>query len=389
MARTSGKPPVDADGVIDGELDDGATSDALATVRSTAMQTKTQYTTAVAVQKPRDLTKLTARVLEEASLCAGEFYFSWPQGGQQIEGVSIDGAMVMVRNFGNCALECNVVEEGPRHWLLKASFIDMETGFTLSRDFRQRKSESHQKTGRDGDADRKLDIAFSIGISKAQRNVVVRSMPAWLVSKAMATAKEAEEQGYVKQLPATIAKAKEAFAKLGVKLDDLQRKLEKPEAMWSPGDARILSALYRAILARETSVAQAFEWLDPNAKQSATTTTPAAEVAKPVAPTPATEPAKTPEATTHAAPAATPPTKPAEGPACIVCGKPVPSDKAAWVEAKSAWRHHGCEYLYKSHEAPSATHAPGKPQRRPEDDDLPEPPIGALEDDPKSPTKDG
>ena len=271
--RTQGKPEVAAprdpiDSVFAEPLDngDGDHSRDLATVRAPMQQVRTGYTTAVAVQKPRDLRALTKRVEQEAELCGEDFFYSWTvkskDGPKIVEGVSIEGAMILVRNFGNAAAESRVAEEGPMHWLLDAAFIDLETGFTLSRQFRQRKSESHQRKQSD-DGDRQLDIAFQIGQSKAQRNVIVRAMPEWLVRRAMQKAKEAADNEYAENLPRYIDNCQAVFAKLGVTVAMIETKLgdekgPKPVAAWTVSDLRVLQGIARGIASRETNVAQEF-----------------------------------------------------------------------------------------------------------------------------------
>lgn len=286
MARMQGKPEV-----LDGEWDEGpppddgqgqgdeeqnGTSMALATVRDYApVQVRTSYTQAIAVQRPRLLLdlkdssgKITTKgvvslVCEEAAVCGQDFFYSWTQGkgekAKLVEGVSIDGAMIMCRQFGNCATEIRVAQESLAHWTFEATFIDIQTGWTFPRLYRQRKNESHQR----GDRDRLADIAFQIGQSKALRNVIVSAMPGYLVRRAMHAAKEEALRGYKEQLPAYIEKAKKVYGDLGVSPEQLEAKLGKPQNMWTSEDIRLLIALHRGIMARETSVAQEFAAPEP------------------------------------------------------------------------------------------------------------------------------
>ncbi|HLA01805.1 MAG TPA: hypothetical protein VJ019_03510, partial [Aestuariivirga sp.] len=159
---------------------------------TTMQQVKTQYTTAVAVQKPRSLARLTSNVLQEAALAGAGFYYRWAvkdKNGQEtvIQGPSIDLAMCLVRNYGNCVLDVEV-EEGPSHYLFKGVLVDLESGFTCPRLFRQRKG---QALGR-FDKDRQEDITFQIGQSKALRNAIVHAMPSWLIEQAIEAAYIAE-----------------------------------------------------------------------------------------------------------------------------------------------------------------------------------------------------
>jgi hypothetical protein len=106
-----------------------------------------------------------------------KYYYSWPTKNKdgskgRVEGGSIKLAMDLARLFGNCQVDCRVQDTGT-HLMIYAKFVDIETGFSLTRPFQQRKN---QNTGMK-DADRQQDIVLQIGASKAIRNVVLNSMP--------------------------------------------------------------------------------------------------------------------------------------------------------------------------------------------------------------------
>ena len=160
-------------------------------------QVKTSYTTAVAVQKPRALPEVEKRLMIEADQAGEDFYYGWGAGKDRVEGASIGLAMAAVRNFGNCAVELAPVQETGTAWIFTASFVDLETGFTLQRQFRQ--SKSWTVYGKFDEA-RKEDIRFQIGQSKAIRNVVLNAIPKWLTSRAMDKAKGGVREKIEKQI---------------------------------------------------------------------------------------------------------------------------------------------------------------------------------------------
>jgi len=256
--RTNGKPNLAhfQDGM------DHPTSDAGAIVQAggTLQQTATSYSTAVTVQRPREKKSVLSAVVEEAGLCGEGFFYSWTvndrsskTGKSLVEGVSIDGAMIMARNWGNCAVPIGLVQDAPQHWVLSADFVDLETGFNVRRLFRQRKSQSAGKM----DAERSLDIAFQIGQSKAQRNVILKAMPEWLVTQALDAAKATAEAKY-EDVPKHAPKFVATFKKLGVTQEQLEAKLGYPMADWQPRDLVALAAIGRAIKDRQTTVANEF-----------------------------------------------------------------------------------------------------------------------------------
>lgn len=162
-------------------------------------QVKTSYTTAIAVQKPRALPEVEKRLMIEADQAGEDFYYGWGAGKDRIEGASVGLAMAAVRNFGNCAVELAPVQETGTAWIFTASFVDLETGFTLQRQFRQ--SKAWTVHGRFDEA-RKEDIRFQIGQSKAIRNVVLNALPKWLTSRAMDKAKGGVREKIEKQIAA-------------------------------------------------------------------------------------------------------------------------------------------------------------------------------------------
>ena len=241
---------------------------------ATMEQIKTAYHTAVRVQVPRDLKVATERMKAEMALAGSDAYYYWTvkqinkQTGKEervpITGPSIDGTMILVRNYGNCALEIGVQIEDPSHWLLCASFIDLECGFTLQRLYRQRKSERHGKY----DSDRALDIAFQIGQSKALRNVVKAAMPVGFLRVGMESAHEAAASKYANlehYKPLFVRK----FKAMGVTQDQLELKLDKPFSEWNAMDLADLEALGRAIKDGETTLENEFGEPQAAASQSA------------------------------------------------------------------------------------------------------------------------
>lgn len=207
-------------------------------------QTKTAYLTAVKVQNPRNLDRVVENILTEAEFAGPEFYYGWGEGKNHIEGASVACALSVVREWGNCAVECDV-KETPTSYIFTGHFIDLETGFTLSRAFRQ--SKSHTVYGR-MDENRKEDIRFQVGQSKAIRNVVLNAMPKWLVKQAMARAKEAVFKQIDKVgIAAASEQAIESFKRYGIAEEHIIDKVGKPKVKWSAHDIENLRTAYAAI----------------------------------------------------------------------------------------------------------------------------------------------
>ncbi len=213
--------------VVDTELSSGR----LAASGQTLQQVKTNYTTAISVQKPREIAAVCRSLLEEAKLGGEAFYYGWGAGKNRIEGASVDLATAAARCFGNCAVDVLPIQETESAWVITAVFIDLETGCTSSRQFRQsKKATIHGKH----DAERKDDMRFQIGQSKAIRNVILNALPKWLTNQAMDVAKQGVREkieSYVKSkgLPAAVDLVIGGLAKHGVTESHVFDKCEVPK----------------------------------------------------------------------------------------------------------------------------------------------------------------
>lgn len=144
---------------------------------SSAMPAEWQSGGAIAVAVKRDEVAILQKLKVLAAAAGSSWYYRFPVKNNRtgetdfIEGPSIKLANELARVFGNCEVDCRAQDLG-QYWLFHARFRDLETGYSLTRPFQQRKNAS--KMG--GDADRKLDIAFQIGASKAIRNVVTNAL---------------------------------------------------------------------------------------------------------------------------------------------------------------------------------------------------------------------
>lgn len=308
--RTQGQPrSSDVQAPPSGPIDsNGAMTAVLGGANLT--QTRTKHVTAVRVQVPRDLDKIKEDCIKEAQLMGEDFFYAWEQndkysttGKSLIKGMGIEGALVLARNWSNCTCEIEIVEDAPSFWVLQATFIDFERGFTLPRLFRQRKVERHGKF----DAERALDIAFQIGQSKAQRNAIDKAMPQWLVRAAMEAATAAAEKRY-ENVKDAVARFVKYAQRHGIAPQQLEARIGRPFANWNAGDCVLLASVFRAIQQNEISLADAFppiEVAEPPAAQSA----PTPAQTKPAEPVATQAPA--------AAPPAAAPQLPEPGPSAV------------------------------------------------------------------------
>lgn len=137
----------------------------------------TTFITAPAVVRDRDLSRVIRNIKTLAAVAGENWYYSFPvkkKGGgtDRIEGPSIKCAENVAREYGNCDVVCFSLDQGSS-WLFLARFVDRETGFSLIRPFQADKAKTSINTK---DAGRQQEIAYSIGVSKATRNVIVHAL---------------------------------------------------------------------------------------------------------------------------------------------------------------------------------------------------------------------
>jgi len=161
------------------------------------------YQTAMSVQVKRDIGtidrpggQVLQRAIVEASLLGDRYAYGWEvndkqSGGKKaIEGVSVDGAYMLLRAWGNAVCDVDLVDTTEEAYTFKATLVDLESGATCSRLYRQHRSAPPGKY----DQQRWDDMAFSNGQSRAIRNVICAALPQWLQDRCMDAASRAVER---------------------------------------------------------------------------------------------------------------------------------------------------------------------------------------------------
>lgn len=200
----------------------------------------------VAVKRRQD--EIRRNIALAAQAAGSEYFYRWEVNNRRtgskdiVEGVSIIGAMAVARIYGNCATRCIVASETPTHWTMAAEFVDYETGFTLVRQFQQRKN---QNTGMK-DVDRAADLVFQIAQSKAIRNVL-RGALGDLCDFAVEEAK----RGLLAKIEEDPDKARAGCIKLanrlGIDGHRIERVMGRAIAKWTVTDIAAAAARLRSI----------------------------------------------------------------------------------------------------------------------------------------------
>lgn len=198
-----------------------------------------EIVTAQRVMVPRDLPAFIQRIKTLAAVAGETYYYSIPvrkknkQTGEMekadpIEGETIQLAQDLAREYGNCAVDTRVFDIGDR-WVIYARFTDYERGFSQVRPYLQRKGQ--QSIG-GTDRGRQEDAAFQIGVSKAVRNVIVKSLDTFAGMMF-----EQAKSGLVKAVSAKLdsykARIQDRLTQLNVPLQRVEAYAGAPIASWN------------------------------------------------------------------------------------------------------------------------------------------------------------
>lgn len=263
------------------------------------IRTGSNYATAIMVQRPRNLDKVVAAVMREATLAGEAFYWAWPVNDKKtkkkkmLSGASIGLAMCVAREWTNVAIPVDY-QETTTHDIFTAHFVDLERGFTVSRIWKQSKQAN---AGLSEWGDRAVNMTFQAAQSRAIRNAVLAGVPKWLVDQAKEVAQESVLKGIT---PEKIVAARETIIttmkELGVEESQLVAVVGVPVAQWAPADIVVLKGMRTQIRDGYASAEELFPALE--------------EPREPKAPPPPVAPPPPP--VTSAAP--TPPPAPPEPP---------------------------------------------------------------------------
>lgn len=210
------------------------------------------------VANRRDDREVLVKIRELAAAMGENWYYRFPvknkRTGQTdwIEGPSIKLTNDVARIYGNCEVDCREQDLGSS-FLFYARFVDLETGFALTRPFQQHKSAA--KIGGD-DIQRRDTMAEQIGVSKAERNVVANALQTF-VDFAFEEAKDALVVKIGRDLDSWRAKIIERFS-AKVDLKRVEAVIGRPAKNWLAPDIARVIAMGKAVEEGMSSLDETF-----------------------------------------------------------------------------------------------------------------------------------
>ena len=243
------------------QLDGPKNAGSLVPVQNSTMISVTgEIVTAQKVAYPRNMGEVFRRIGINAAVAGARWFYRIPfknkSTGQTdyVEGISIKGVNGVFREYGNCLLTTRV-QDTATHWIIYARFVDLETGSTYDRPFQQRKG---QDTGMK-DAERRADMVFQIGVSKATRNVLANAL-----EDLCAHALESAKSGLVARVNKNPAGAKkwivDHLAELEIDIKRVAKVYGRNVENWTVPD---LAKIYAEITSIEDGMVDASEMYPP------------------------------------------------------------------------------------------------------------------------------
>jgi len=197
------------------------------------------------VSTKRDEAGVLQRIRVLAAAAGSSWYYRYPVKNRKlnrtdwIEGPSIELALDIARIYGNCHVDCRAEDYG-NTILFHARFHDVESGFSLTRPFQQRRGAS--KLGGD-DVGRRDEIDFSIGASKAIRNVIVNALKTYANF-----AHEEARDAIVEKIGKNIERWRtDTLANLRVDVKRVEAVIGRPAGVWLAPDIARVRAMGKAI----------------------------------------------------------------------------------------------------------------------------------------------
>lgn len=247
------------------------------TMTTSAMPDRIVGAQKVAVR--RDEGDVLRKIKILASAAGEEYYYRFPvkkKGGgvEYVEGPSIKLANDLARTYGNCEIDCRVMDLGDG-WIFYARLSDLETGYSITRPFQQRKSQRGMRTA----DDRALDIAFQIGASKAIRNVICNGLQTF-ADFAFEEARSSMVEKVGKKLEDYRQRTIDGLAFRDVDLHRVEAIIGRAAKDWLAPDIARIIAMMKSINDGMATVDETFPPLDGNADKTETDASPPQHVEK-------------------------------------------------------------------------------------------------------------
>lgn len=221
-----------------------------ATANAAAAQTKIQAAMLMAMNRPRDEQRVKDKLV---AACGDEDFaeealYSFPRGGSQVEGLSVNVAREMARLWGNLHYGVDVIGEDETTRQIRGWAWDLETGAQATLDDAFAKMVYRRKTGWEKADERELRELNNRRGAILERNCILKLIPPGLKKSAERAIRETLKRAAQKAPEAAIQKTAAAFAELNIPATEIEKYLGHPLKATTPEEIVKLRGVYRSIV---------------------------------------------------------------------------------------------------------------------------------------------
>jgi hypothetical protein len=268
------------------------------------MRGNVDYSSFAALAQPdreRDLARLEKRARTTGARLGARAFYSWRQGGQLIEGLTVQAAYALLADYGCAACRVAIVERQGQRVQLRAAAIDLINFVFVERDalFTLRPAPG-KYADKPEEAARWEAMQEQSAASKAVRGAILRMVPDWMGQACMEAARTAASGRVLKEGQTVAQAAAEAVKNFGgryhVTVEQMEAYLELPVKLWTVRELEDLLSVWRSLHQGEATVAAVFGDAEKAPTRHQETPKPAASPAPSTAPQSAPTPSQDDEA---------------------------------------------------------------------------------------------
>jgi hypothetical protein len=173
--------------------------------------------------------------------------YSYPRGGQQIEGPSVNLAREVARCWTNIRYGCDIVHDDDTSRTVRGWAWDVETNCKETQDATFKKLIYRKRGGWQTPDERDLRELTNKHGAICVRNCLLHLVPPDLIDEAMRSSKSTLEKDAAKDPDEARRKMIRAFSTIGVTVDDLEAHLGHPLKQATPTEITDLRGIWKSI----------------------------------------------------------------------------------------------------------------------------------------------
>ena len=215
----------------------------------------------IAKRFPRDEVGAYAKAMEacQRPTMAAKAFYSFPRGGQTVEGPTIRFAEELARCWGNIDYGIKELSQDDGKSEMQAYAWDLETNAQSVQNFTNPHQREQGKKMVSLTSQRDIYENNANMATRRLRSRILAILPSWFVEDAIEECKRTIAGGNDTPLIDRVKKMVVAFAKIGVTQEQIEKRLKKKIDTMNADDFVEYTGIYNAIKQGESKIAEWFE----------------------------------------------------------------------------------------------------------------------------------